>query len=114
MPYRDTVTRLRAPDVVGPDNAVVPGDWATVAEGNLDKVDYPGEFQPVSSTEEIVGQQRTESTHKSFLPPDADVLVTDRLRFQGLDYSVTGEPERHRHRGRLHHLEVFCFRVQGG
>lgn len=114
MRYRDTVTRLRAPDTVGPDGATIPGDWATVTEPELDKADYQGEFQPVSTTEDIVSQQRSESTHKAFLPSEADILVTDRLRFLGIDYTIDGEPEHHRQRGRPHHIEVFCFRVVGG
>lgn len=114
MRFRDAVTRLRAPDTTGPDGATIPGDWATATEGQLIKVDYPGEFQPLTTTEEIVGQERLESTHKAFLPSDADVLATDRLRFLGVDYLIDGAPEHHRHRGRPHHLEVFCVRVQGG
>jgi hypothetical protein len=112
--FRDTVTRLRAPDTTGPDGATIPGDWTNATEGQLLKVDYPAEFQPLSSTEDVVGQQRTESTHRAFLPAGADVKATDRIRFLGVDYWVDGEPEAWRHHGRDHHLEVFCFRVQGG
>jgi hypothetical protein len=107
--FRDVVTVVRAPELVGPDGATSP-DW----NGTLITTDYPGEFQPISSTEEIVGQERTESTHKAFLPADADVKATDRLRFLGVDYTVDGDPEHHRSRGRPHHIEAFCFRVQGG
>lgn len=114
MRFRDTVTRLRAPNVTGPDGAIIPGDWTNATEVQLLKVDYRGEFQPLSSTENIVGQQRTESTHRAFLPAGADVKATDRIRFLGVDYWVEGEPERWRRRNREHHLEVRCFRVQGG
>ena len=114
MRFRDTLTRLRAPDVTGPDGATIPGDWSTVTEGQLLKVDYPCEFQPLGSTEDVVAQQRTESTHRAFLPADADVLPTDRLRFLGVDYQVDGAPEVWRRRGRTHHLEALCFRIQGG
>jgi len=112
MRFRDVVTVVRAPTIVEPDGSTAP-DW-TVAEGALTKTDYPGEFQPISSTEEIVGQERTESTHKAFLPPEADVTAADRLRFLGVDYWIDGPPENHRHRGRPHHIEAFCFRVTGG
>ncbi len=111
----DLVTRLRAPDVAGPDGATIPGNWSTVTEPQLLKVDYPGSsFQPMSSDESIVAQQRTRSTHRAFLPAGADVLVTDRLRFDGLDYQVDGQPERWRINGIEHHLEVLVFRVSGG
>lgn len=114
MRFRDIVTRLRAPDATGPDGATVPGDWSAVTEGQLLKVDYPAEFQPLGSTEDVVAQQRTESTHKVFLPSAADVLPTDRIRFLGVDYQVDGQPEAWRRNGRSHHLEVLVFRVQGG
>jgi hypothetical protein len=110
--YRDVVTVVRAPTLAGPDGAAAP-DW-TASEGSLTKTDYPGEFQPISSTEEIVGAERVESTHKAFLPPEADITASDRVRFRGVDYWVDGAPEDHRHRGRPHHIEAFCFRVQGG
>jgi len=112
MRYRDVVTVVRAPTAAGPDGATAP-DWA-VPEGSLTLTEYPGEFQPISSTEEIVGQERIQSTHKAFLPYDADVTAADRLRFLGAEYWVDGAPENHRHRGRPHHIEAFCFRVQGG
>jgi hypothetical protein len=112
--FRDTVTRLRAPDVTGPDGATIPGDWSTVTEGQLLKVDYAAEFQPLSSTEDVVSQQRTESTHRVFLPAGADVLPTDRVRFLGVDYQIEGDPERFRKGGAEHHVELFVFRIQGG
>lgn len=114
MRFRDTVTRLRAPNITGPDGATIPGNWSSVTEGQLLKVDYPAEFQPLGSTEDVVAQQRTESTHKVFMPDNADVLPTDRIRFLGVDYQVDGQPELWRMGGRSHHLEVLIFRVQGG
>jgi hypothetical protein len=114
MRLRDTVTRLRAPNVTGPDGATIPGDWTNATEGQLLKVDYPAEFQPLGSTEDVVAQERTESTHKVFMPDYADVLSTDRIRFLGIDYQVDGQPELWRRGGRNHHLEVLVFRVSGG
>lgn len=111
----DLVTRLRAPNVTGPDGAEIPGNWSTVTEPQLLKVNYPGSsFQPLSSAESIVAQQRTKSTHRAFLPAGADVLVTDRLRFDGLDYQVDGQPERWRIGGIEDHVEVLCYRIAGG
>jgi hypothetical protein len=108
------VTRLRAPSVTGPDGVPV-SNWRA-AEATWDKVDYPGsQFQPISSTEDIVAQQRTESTHRAFLPAGADVLPTDRLRYRGADYQVEGEPERWAdEHDNEDHVEVRCFRIQGG
>lgn len=112
MRFRDTVTRLRAPTVTGVDGVQVQ-NWKS-DESLWTKTDYPCEFQPLSSSEDVVAQQRTESTHRAFLPADADVLSTDRLRFQGLDYQVDGQPEMWRKGGRNHHAEALCFRIQGG
>lgn len=112
MQFRDVVTVVRGPTVTGPDGAQGI-DWST-PESAWVFTDYLGAFQPISSTEDIVGQDRTESTHKAFLPAGADVLATDRVRFLAVDYWVDGQPERHRSRGRDHHIEAFCFRVQGG
>lgn len=109
MRYRDVVTVVRAPQAAGPDGAPA-ADW----DGSLTLTDYAGEFQPVSSTEDLVGQERLQSTHKAFLPSDADVTAIDRIRFLGVEYWIDGPPENHRHRGRPHHIEAFCFRVQGG
>lgn len=114
MRLTGTATRLRAPDTVGPDGAAIPGDWARVTDGQLLKADYPAEIQPLVSTEDVVAQQRTESTHVVFLPSDADVVPTDRIRFLGIDYQVDGQPEQWRRGNRIHHLEVLVFRVQGG
>jgi hypothetical protein len=112
MRFRDVVTVVRAPTVVGPDGAAGI-DW-TAPESSWVLTDYAGEFQEVSSTEDVVGQQRTESTYFAALPANADVLATDRLRFMGLDYSVIRNPAQRRHRGRPHHVEVYCLRVTGG
>lgn len=108
------VTRLRAPAAVGPDGLAVP-NWKA-AESTWSKVDYPGgQFQPLSSTEDVVAQQRTESTHKWFAPAGADVLPIDRLRYRGLDYQVDGQPEQWADEGDVDdHVEVLCFRIQGG
>lgn len=109
----DTVTRLRAPTITGPDGVPII-NWDS-AEAGWSKVDYTGcSFQPMTSTEDVVAQQRTESTHRVFMPAAADVLATDRLRFDGLDYQVEGDPEKWRIRGHEHHLEVRVFRVAGG
>lgn len=111
---QDTVTRLRAPVIPGPDDEPII-DWDNTPDDDLDKVEYPGSsFQPLSSNENLVAQQRTESTHRWFAPAGADVVATDRVRFNGLDYQVDGEPERWRIRNREHHVEVLCFRITGG
>jgi hypothetical protein len=109
MRFRDTVTVVRAGVTPSPDGGDDIPDWGTATT-----TDYPGELQPLSSSEDVVAQQRTDSTHKGFLPADADVKPTDRLRHLGLDYDIDGVPEVWRARGRPHHLEVPCYRITGG
>jgi hypothetical protein len=109
MRFRDTVSVVRAGSTASPDGGDAIPDWtaATVT-------DYPGELQPLSSTEDVVLQERTDSTHRAFLPAEADVKAIDRLRHLGLDYEVDGQPEVWRKRGRPSHQEVLCFRIVGG
>lgn len=108
MILRDKVTRLRAPLVDGPYGNQT-RDWA-----NATAVTYAAEVQPVSSTEEVVNQQRTETRWRLFLGPSADLEATDRILWDGDTYEVDGEVERHKRRGALHHLEAVLLRVEQG
>lgn len=109
MRFRDTVTVVRAGSVASPDSGDAIPDWTTATVA-----DYPGELQPLSSTEDVVLQQRTDSTHRVFLPAEADVKAIDRIRHLGLDYEVDGVPEVWRKRGRPSHQELLVFRIVGG
>lgn len=109
MRFRDTVSVMRAGTDPSPDGGDPIPDWTDVTV-----TDYPGELQPLSSTEDIVLQQRTDSTHRAFLPAEADVKATDRLRHLGVDYEVDGAPEVWRKGGRNHHIEALCFSITGG
>lgn len=108
MILRDRVTRLRAELVEG-DYGNETRDWA-----NATSVDYPAEVQPVSSTEDVVNQQRTETRWRVFLPASADLEATDRITWDGDTFEVDGEVERHKARGRLHHVEAVLLRVEQG
>lgn len=109
MRFRDTVSVVRAGSIASPDGGDAIPDWtvATVTS-------YAGELQPLSSTEDVVLAERTDSTHRAFLPATADVKATDRLRHLGLDYEVDGTPQVWRVHGRVHHQEVLVFRITGG
>lgn len=109
MRFRDTVSVVRAGSIASPDGGDAIPDWTTATV-----TDYPGELQPLSSTEDVVLQERTDSTHRVFLPAEADVKAIDRLRHLGLDYEVDGAPEVWRKRGRPSHIEVLVFRITGG
>jgi hypothetical protein len=105
-----TVTRLRATasaDRYGdqvfswasPDELVVTGCW----------------LQPAAAGPENV-VDRDEVTRRWLLgaPPDADILATDRIRWAGDDFEVSGAPRRWGSpSGRLAHLEIDLQRVEG-
>lgn len=108
MLLRDTVTRLRGTAGTGSYGSDEI-DWSSPTE-----LDMSCEFQPMTTDEEVALQQRTESFWRVFLPAGADVLATDRLRFDGVDYEIDGEPRRWRMNGREHHVELVVTRVVGG
>lgn len=106
--FRDTGIRLRGMVTIGSYGSEEI-DWTSPAELTL-----ACEFQPLSGTEDVIGQQRTETTWRVFLEADADITARDRFRFDGVDYEVIAEPERWRFGGREHHTEVQVQLVSGG
>ncbi|WP_280836138.1 head-tail adaptor protein [Micromonospora sp. A200] len=103
------MTRVRAALVDGPYGNQ-DRDWDNAPPG----VAYPAEVQPVSSTEDVVNQQQTVTRWRMFLGPQADLEATDRVQWDGDTYEVDGDVERHKARGRLHHLEAVLMRVEQG
>lgn len=114
MDLNQRITRLRAPIVVGPDGSSAPR-WNT-PENQWTIDDYWCSFQPVSSKEDLVSQQRVESTHLARLEPNADITAVDRLRYRGRDYTVDGEPLEWMETdgSTRHHWKTFCKRITGG
>lgn len=111
MRFRDTGTRLRGVTVAGEYNNPSSIDWT---EGTLNKLDLPCEFQPETSSEDVVQQDRTVTTWRLFLPAGSDMTAKDRWRFLGVDYEVDGEVQPWRIRGTEHHIEARLIRVSGG
>lgn len=111
MRFRDTGTRLRGVTVPGDYGNPSSIDWT---EGTLNKLDLACEFQPLSSSEDVVQQEQTVTRWRLFLPSGADITAKDRWRFYGVDYEVDGEVERHRFQGREHHVECVVMKVSGG
>ena len=106
MRLSDTVTRLRAPLIAGPYGNEE-RDWDNAPPG----VVYPAEVQPVSSTEDVVNIQQTQTRWRLFLGPDADLEATDRIVWDGDTYEVDGEVERWKRRGTLHHHQAVLLLV---
>lgn len=105
---RDSVTIVRAPIIAGPYNSNE-FDWSAAT-----RVSVRAEVQPLSSSEDMVGQDRTLTRWRVFLPPTADLVYTDRVEHDGATYEVDGDVERHKLRGILHHLEAVLQKVSGG
>ena len=106
MILRDRVTRLRAASVsTGYGNTK--RDWANAAG-----VNYPASVTPQASDENVVDQQRTVARWRLILPATADVVVTDRIFWDGEVHEIDGEVERHKRRGRIHHLEATLIKVK--
>lgn len=103
------MTVVRAGSSASPDGGDPLPNWTTATT-----TDYPGELQELSSTEDVVAAQRTDTTYMAFLTKDADVLAVDRLRHRGLDYEIIGRPNLLHPRGRDHHYEIRCGRITGG
>ncbi|MEV1321960.1 hypothetical protein AB0J14_38430 [Micromonospora arborensis] len=109
MRLRDQIVRVRAP-LIGGSYGNQDRDWGNAQPG----VEYPADVQPVSSTEDVVNQQQTVTRWRLFLGPDADLLATDRVVWDGATYEVDGDVERWKRRGRLRHLQAVLMRVEQG
>jgi hypothetical protein len=107
--------RLRAPLVATGDGSLEP-NWGR-PESEWSKVTYWGSLQPVGSREDLVSQNRVESTHVSRWEPGADITALDRVRYNGKDFTVDGEPldwsdvELY---GQEAHWKAFLKRITGG
>lgn len=108
MRYHDEVTRARAALVPGPYNSQVP-DWPGAGRDR-----FPASVQPLSSSEDVVQQQRTETRWRVFTVPGAQFRATDRVEWDGGTYEVDGDVEVHKRAGITHHLELVISRVEQG
>ena len=111
--FPETVTRLRAP-LVTDRYGVSVRNWSAAAVLTISGV----QVQPVSSEEPTdIGRAQVVTHHKLFSPKgvDLDVVASDRVRWNGVDYYVDGEIARWRdpQTGDIHHVEVLMRRVVG-
>jgi hypothetical protein len=109
---QDQITIVRAGLIPGPYGSD-DRDWAHATRTVVDAY-----VRPVSSTEDVVLQQRTETRWKATLDRYADLQATDRVEWDddgGLKtYEVDGEVERHRLHGAVHHQAAVLQRITGG
>lgn len=84
-----TIVVLRA-STAGDDYGNSAPDWATAAETTVEGCSV----QPQIGLENTVGRDTVVPRWTLYAPDDADLLATDRVRFDGDDYEVDGEPQR--------------------
>jgi head-tail adaptor len=101
----DTVERLR-PAPVGDGYGNNRPDWTSPATVTL-----PAEVQPMSGDEDLADQNRTTTRWRLFLNAGADIVATDRIRWDGRLFEVDGDVERWKRRGVEHHIEAVLTRV---
>lgn len=83
-------------------------DWSAPTETPL-----AATVQPLSSLEDVVGQERTITRWRVHTDP-ADITAQDRIVWDGGTYEVDGDVEVYKRRGVLHHLEFVVERIAGG
>ena len=84
----ETLTRLRAPQVI--DHGSLVSDWDNATTAALP--DWT--VQPSASAEDLQNRQADRVDWTAIGPYEADVTSADRIRLPSGDYSVIGEPER--------------------
>lgn len=102
----DTITRQRAPLIAG-GYGNQSRDWA-----NATTADLPCYVSFVSSTEEVVNLNETQTRGKVTVGPDADIEPTDRIVHLGITYDVEGDLMPSLRRGVLHHYRFRMRRTE--
>lgn len=91
FPAGEAVVRLRRKEIEDPySGAVTLGDWSDPDEATL-----AGAFVASSSTSENASVARSALLEEKSLyleDPDADVQMQDRIRAQGVTYTIDGIP----------------------
>ena len=108
MILRDTVTRTRAAQATDAYGNQQP-DW-----NNTISAAYPAAVGPVGTDEQVVDEQRTVSRWRMFLQPDADVIATDRITWDGATYEIDGDVQLWKRGRRAHHKEALLIKVTQG
>jgi hypothetical protein len=98
-----TVTVRRAPTIADSHNDTARRDWAHAVSHDVENC-Y---FELGASEEVLVGRDAVKIAATVFAPAGTDVLATDRIVYEGIEYAVDGQPMvRRSFSRRLDHLEV--------
>lgn len=70
-------------------------------------------WQPMSTDEQLGGQDTVTVVARVFMPPTTDIKATDQLEFESRRYAIDGRPELHHTPAGPHHYEVSLKDVEG-
>lgn len=97
----ETVEVLRPAQVVEWGQTVV--DWEDLTSHTVDGCTG----YALAGMETVQGVDVTSGTFQLFMPPDADIEATDRVRFRGKLWEVQGEPSLQKSPlGSVNHIDV--------
>lgn len=83
----DSITRIR-PGTITRRGSVEP-DWEHATEKEITGCSMQPSTTSLSQDGRVLG---TTDGYTCYLPPDADVLPGDKIRYNSLDYQIMGEP----------------------
>ncbi|MCQ0012707.1 hypothetical protein [Actinomadura madurae] len=82
----DEIVIVRAPLVTGYGNSLI-YDWA-----NADRTTVAAALEPGNASERTGARDHTTTFYTAFVPAGTDVLVTDRVEWDGRTWEIDGEP----------------------
>lgn len=104
-----TITVVRAPLVTDPyGNEGTERDWDNAAEHQVQGCSVQG--QP--SAEFTRDRDLVVIRKEVYAPPEADLLASDRVRWDGATYDVDGQPQREVHGTHVDHLYALLRRSE--
>lgn len=83
----DTITRIR-PGTIERRGSIEP-DWTKATEENISGCSMQPASTSLSQDGRVLG---TSDGYTCFLPPGADVAPGDKIRYNGYEYQLIGEP----------------------
>lgn len=104
----ETITRIRAATTTDAHGNAT-RDWATAAEETIEGCSV----QPLNGDAVIIGRDSVTSRWQLFLPFEADLLPSDRVKHQDVTYEVDGSVQKWPDIAGLGHQFCFLRLVEG-
>ena len=103
-----TVTRVRAATTTdGHGNTIF--NWGAASSSDIGGCGV----QPLDGSENSLGRDAVTTLLKLYAPPDADLLSTDRIVYDGVTYEIEGSVQILDALHALSHKKCFLRRVEG-